>query len=119
MGVRIRATFFLCSSRYQAPSSARTGTGELYEKAFGCHCANHRHRFPSSCPGGGGLHRHLRRISMQPVESNAGSLVRLSPSRRRGPVVNASVKTPDVDAIAIARRILVLYREPYDRLSTR
>src|ERR1700736_3067531 len=84
-----------------------TGTGELYEKAFGCHCANHRHRFPSSCPGGGGLHRHLRRISMQPVESNAGSLVRLSPSRRRGPVVNASVKTPDVDAIAIARRILV------------
>ena len=45
-----------------------------------------RHRCPSSCPGGGGLHRHLRRISMQPVESNAGPLVRLSPSRRRVPV---------------------------------
>ena len=44
-----------------------------------------RHRCPSSCPGGGGLHRHLRRISMQPVESNAGPLVRLSPSRRRVP----------------------------------
>jgi hypothetical protein len=29
------------------------------------------------------------------------------------------LKTPDVDAIAIARLILVLYREPYDRLSAR
>jgi hypothetical protein len=29
------------------------------------------------------------------------------------------LKTPDVDAIAIARRILVLYREPYDRLCAR
>jgi len=59
------------SNRWRRPRSENR-----YEETSGNRCLAHRHNCRGFLLHGECLHGHLRRISMQPVESNAGPLVR-------------------------------------------